>query len=185
MAGGFRLAHAVAYEVRLHLARGLDRLWNSPCTPDGRCHHEEALQLRRELSNVHFTSSLTSLARIALKRGDEREALAHLDEALAGAREYAQAGTILLATMLRAPFRDGGVQAALDALEEHEARADFRTKLEVYFRLWELIKDEVHLDEAHRLLQFALEHTEPEHRRSMLEKVPLHAEINVAWEQRG
>lgn len=34
------LAGAVADEVRLHLARGLDRLWETPCVEHGCCHHE-------------------------------------------------------------------------------------------------------------------------------------------------
>jgi hypothetical protein len=40
-----KLARAVANEVRLHLARGLDRVWASQCTKDGTCHHHTALQL--------------------------------------------------------------------------------------------------------------------------------------------
>lgn len=44
-AGG--LARAVANEVRLHLARGLDRVWEVPCA-DGTCHHKTALQLATE-----------------------------------------------------------------------------------------------------------------------------------------
>lgn len=44
---GINLAHAVANEVRLHLARGLDRAWEEPCA-DGACHHEVALQLAVE-----------------------------------------------------------------------------------------------------------------------------------------
>jgi len=42
------LARSVANEVRLHLARGLDRLWEVPCTSSGTCHHERALQLAIE-----------------------------------------------------------------------------------------------------------------------------------------
>jgi hypothetical protein len=39
------LARAVAHEVRLHLARGLDRVWQAPCPDVGRCHHEVALEI--------------------------------------------------------------------------------------------------------------------------------------------
>jgi hypothetical protein len=39
------LARAVAHGVRLHLARGLDRVWEAPCTNVGRCHHEVALEV--------------------------------------------------------------------------------------------------------------------------------------------
>ena len=34
------LAHAVALEVQLHLARGLDQVWKTPCLESGCCHHE-------------------------------------------------------------------------------------------------------------------------------------------------
>ena len=37
---GFNLAEAVADEVRLNLARGLDPVWAAPCPEQGRCHHE-------------------------------------------------------------------------------------------------------------------------------------------------
>jgi len=47
-AAASNLARAAAHEVRVHLARGLDRLWEIPCPQDGPCHHEEALQLSTE-----------------------------------------------------------------------------------------------------------------------------------------
>ena len=37
---GVNFARAVAYEVRLHLARGLDHVWKTSCLKDGHCHHE-------------------------------------------------------------------------------------------------------------------------------------------------
>jgi len=46
---GVNLAHAVADEVRLHFARGLDRVWEVPCAADGGCHHEIAMQLTLEI----------------------------------------------------------------------------------------------------------------------------------------
>ncbi len=42
------LARAVANEVRVHLARGLDRVWEVPCSADQTCHHVTALQLAIE-----------------------------------------------------------------------------------------------------------------------------------------
>lgn len=42
------LATALPNEVRVHLARGLDRLWQTPCANRGRCHHEDALNLMIE-----------------------------------------------------------------------------------------------------------------------------------------
>ena len=45
---GVNLAQAVANEARLHLARGLDHIWETPCAEDGRCHHEVGFQLATE-----------------------------------------------------------------------------------------------------------------------------------------
>ena len=44
----FRLARAVPEETRVHLARGMDAIWDSPCIEDGRCHHELALDVAVE-----------------------------------------------------------------------------------------------------------------------------------------
>ena len=45
---GVNLARAVADEVRLHLARGLDHLWKAPCMEHGRCHHELGWRIATE-----------------------------------------------------------------------------------------------------------------------------------------
>ena len=45
---GLRLARSTVYEVRLHLARGLDHVWESPCVHEGQCHHEIGFRLATE-----------------------------------------------------------------------------------------------------------------------------------------
>ena len=45
---GVNLARTPSYEVRLHLARGLDQLWETPCARSGRCHHEAGWRLVTE-----------------------------------------------------------------------------------------------------------------------------------------
>ena len=45
---GINLARAVADEVRLHLARGLDHVWKTPCVEHGCCHHELGWQMATE-----------------------------------------------------------------------------------------------------------------------------------------
>ena len=42
------LARAVSCEVRLHLARALDHVWETPCSDDSRCHHEAGLRFTIE-----------------------------------------------------------------------------------------------------------------------------------------
>ena len=44
---GINLAQAVANEVRLHLARGLDHVWKTPCV-HRRCHHDVAWRIATE-----------------------------------------------------------------------------------------------------------------------------------------
>jgi DNA-binding transcriptional ArsR family regulator len=39
------LVQAVPNEVRVHLARGLDRVWLTPCVDAGTCHHQVALEI--------------------------------------------------------------------------------------------------------------------------------------------
>ena len=48
MSAGRRVAQATANEIRLYLARGLDRVWAAPCSSDERCHHELAFDLAVE-----------------------------------------------------------------------------------------------------------------------------------------
>ena len=43
-----KLAQSGTNEVPLHLARGLDHHWKTPCTEHGRCHHEVAWQIATE-----------------------------------------------------------------------------------------------------------------------------------------
>ncbi|MCY4673934.1 MAG: hypothetical protein OXD43_09275 [Bacteroidetes bacterium] len=45
---GIGLAQSIANEVRLHLARGLDHLWQVPCVEKGCCHHDVGLRLAIE-----------------------------------------------------------------------------------------------------------------------------------------
>lgn len=47
-AAGFKIAQAVASEARLHLARGLDHLWATPCVQEGSCHHQAGWKIAIE-----------------------------------------------------------------------------------------------------------------------------------------
>jgi len=42
------LAGTLSYEIRLHLARGLDALWTTPCENQRTCHHETGLRIATE-----------------------------------------------------------------------------------------------------------------------------------------
>ena len=45
---GVNLARAVADEVQLHLARGLDHVWKTSCVKDGHCHHDLGWRIATE-----------------------------------------------------------------------------------------------------------------------------------------
>ena len=47
-AAGLNIARAVPNEVRIHLARGLDHLWATPCVQDGPCHHQVGWRIATE-----------------------------------------------------------------------------------------------------------------------------------------
>lgn len=46
---GIRLAQTISYEVRLHFARGMDHVWQTPCTEKGHCHHEVGWDFVKEM----------------------------------------------------------------------------------------------------------------------------------------
>jgi len=79
----------------------------------------------------------------------------------------------------------GDIEAALAALAEYGERAAHDTNMDACFRLWELTKDQTHLEEAHRLLMFMRDHAPADCRDSMIENVPLHRDIMKAWEEQG
>ncbi len=147
--------------------------------------HEQALELRRGLRDAFVADSLSGLARVALARRNRDEAQMLLDEALAVANEHERPRSILVALALRASLAPERTAELVDALDAYEDRADLSTKLEVRLRLWELTGEAAHLEEAHRLLSFALAHAAPEHRPGMLASVPVHAAIQAAWEERS
>jgi hypothetical protein len=53
--------------------------------------------------------------------------------------------------------------------------------MEARFRLHEVTGERAHLEEAKRLLDFAVEHTPEAYRETMTANVPLHREIAEAW----
>jgi serine/threonine protein kinase/tetratricopeptide (TPR) repeat protein len=153
---------------------------------EARRFYEEALALRREISYAKgVTSTLIELGRLRGSEGDESDATAHLDEAISLAEGLKVPGLILSATVERARLPGGDVEATLAALEEHEERVEHGTKMNVRFRLWELTKDKTHLEEAKRLLDFAVDHSPEDCRDSMIENVPLHRNIMRAWDEHG
>ena len=78
------LGRAVAYEVRLHLARGLDHVWEAPCTEGGLCHHRVGLQLTTETMRDCVRGDWPPGARrpsVVTLEDPVRESLANTDDA--------------------------------------------------------------------------------------------------------
>ncbi|MHC4449306.1 MAG: serine/threonine-protein kinase [Planctomycetota bacterium] len=147
---------------------------------------ELALARRRELGEHSILAeSMTFLAGLDAKGGDLVGAAARLDEALVVARDVGSPEAILAATVERARHSFGSVDAALDALGEHEDRVAYSERMDARFRLWELTQDPVHLAEAHRLVVHTRAHAPEQDRRSMIENVPLYRDIMSAWEKHG
>jgi tetratricopeptide (TPR) repeat protein len=148
--------------------------------------HGEALALWRGLGYKHMVAdSLADAGKVEFARGDHESAVAHTEEAMALAREVQQPDTILSTTVCRARLPGGDKDAALAALEEHEAHVTHDTKMEARFYLWELTRDRAHLEKAHCLLCFMRDHAPADCRVSMIENFPLHRDIMKAWEEHG
>ena len=81
---GINLGRAVANEVRLHLSRGLDHVWDTPCTEDGRCHHKVGLRLATETTRDCIRRDRPAGARrrtVVTLEDPVRESLANTDDA--------------------------------------------------------------------------------------------------------
>jgi tetratricopeptide (TPR) repeat protein len=147
---------------------------------------EAGLALKKEISNKNgMAYALLMLADIEESQGEEQAAIRRSEESLALARELKSPDLILRATAYRALLPGGDSEDALAAFEEYEDRVELSTKMECRFQLWELTKDQIHLTEAKRLLDFAVKHSPEDCRTSMIENVPLHRDIMKAWEESG
>jgi predicted ATPase len=144
----------------------------------------ESLAVRRDVGEKGTVAeSLVGLARIDAARGETERAGARIEEALALVDETGAHSTILSATLVRMRLPGADVDAALAALAEHEEHSNYPTRMQARYRLWELTRDQSHLEEAHRLLVHLREHAPAEDRDSMIENVPLHRDIMRAWEE--
>lgn len=87
---GINLGQTEPYEVRLHLARGLDDLWKAPCTTGAGCHHEAGLEMVAEsirycaLGQVDQETGTRSAQRVEDPLGETIERLP--DDAVMAAR---------------------------------------------------------------------------------------------------
>ena len=98
---GLKLARAVEDEVRLHLARGFDPLWITPCVDHGRCHHELGWQIT--------TESMRQCMRGGWDPDKPQRRLLRLEEPLIESLAAAPADSILVSRL------DGAIRALAPA----------------------------------------------------------------------
>jgi serine/threonine protein kinase/tetratricopeptide (TPR) repeat protein len=135
--------------------------------------YEEALALRRE---IQYPSGIAD-TQVAL--GRLRESRELLEEAVQIACEIDRVDPRVLGLVYL-----GDVPAAEDALRTYGDRMRMLDRTKAHFELWKQTAKPEHLEEAHRLHEYILEHAPEEARGSMIENVPLHREITEAWRDR-
>ena len=148
--------------------------------------YQEAIDIAREIGhNKSVADVLCALGRVRAGQGRSAEAIGHLDEATALARELDVPNTEVMALCRRAPLEGGDATALLDALSSHEPRIAHSTRTEARFVLWEETGDAAQLAEAHALMMEGQANAPDADRESMLRNVPLHAAIVKAWASRS
>ncbi|MHC4469493.1 MAG: ATP-binding protein, partial [Planctomycetota bacterium] len=125
-----------------------------------------------------------SLGRVCREAGRTDEALSHVEDALAKAREMGSGPSICQASALLCQLDPDAAASALESFEEHKDSLGQSERMEISFLLHVATKDPEHLEEAHRLLVFRRDRAPEEHRETMIANVPLHREILEAWEDR-
>ena len=147
--------------------------------------HRKTLALCREIQDVFgIAQSLVWLSWILVDadRADEAKPLLHEAQAVAEGL-LDPAPRILSLALLAVAGDDPG--RALSALEDVEGRLAHYPRMQARFLLWTAAGERAHLEEAHRLLQHLRDHAPEDYRTSMLENVPLHRDIVVAWKEHG
>lgn len=134
--GGLRLARAVADETRLYLARGLDAVWRTPCSAEGKCHHEVGLDLAIESArdSVLGNWDVATQRRRVERLGDP------LSETLPGIADEA-----IFVARLDAAIRATGAAAVAETCVQNRARELLLTLLAAQRR--GLLAHDHHFDE--------------------------------------
>jgi tetratricopeptide (TPR) repeat protein len=139
--------------------------------------HHEAMGVRDKSAASLLLQYGALLAR--LERADE--ARAHLEEALAMATESGSPSARVL-SLVHLALLDGGHPAkAIEALREDTKRLEHGSCMEARFLLYKATGDKQHLEAAHDLLTFFVEHAPEQYRETTLTNVKLHRGIMAAW----
>jgi tetratricopeptide (TPR) repeat protein len=136
--------------------------------------YAQSVSLRRAIAYPSgVAESLLALGRLRKRSGKDAEAV--LKEAQQVAREIDRPDEFVLSEV----YLGAGV-AAEAALKSHGPRMRVRDRMEAHFELWRATQKAEHLAEARRLHRHLIDHAPPDRRETMVEHVPLHAEIEKA-----
>jgi len=148
------------------------------------CYREALAQFRQILKHHGTARCLVLLGRLFTGLGRTAEALRHLEEGLALARENEVHEALVLGEAYTALLTRGSTEEARRQLTEHGARLELSQALEAHFVLWRADGDPALLEKAHAILAHMRDHAPAEYRTAMIENVPLHREILAAWDAR-
>jgi tetratricopeptide (TPR) repeat protein len=150
---------------------------------------DRAEQLYREvLAHRHSIGHLDGKAETLHRLGEllaasdrSDQARVALDEAVNLAKRVDDPRTRVLTACQLALLPDGDAQEAVTAFELDEKRLAHQAKLQACYLLWKATKDPAHLQKAHDLLVYLLDHGPPDLCEAGRESVPMHREIANAW----
>ena len=139
--------------------------------------HTEAMGARDQHAGEAHLRYGVFLGRIG--RADEGRP--HLEEALAIGKAAGTPSLEALALLRLALPEDGDPAAALAVVTEAEALMGHAIRVEARFLLYRATGDTQHLEAAHDLLLFFVEHAPEEYKETTLTHVALHRDIVAAW----
>ena len=121
-----------------------------------------------------------SLGRVLLARDQAAEAVRVLEEAIEQGEELNKPGVVVFGAAVRALAPGGDPAHAERLLSRYEDRLTTWKRMQTWYLLWLVTRNQEHLDEATRLMRNVLEDVEPARRERMLSAVPLFREIQSA-----
>ncbi len=146
---------------------------------------EEALALQIEIAFRGGIDALYARARLRAQLGETNAARNDFTSAAVIAEKLDLAPFAVLCAVGLASLPGGEPAPALARLAKHAAHLDVFVRMDACFLLWRITDDALLLVDAKRQLDFAVEHSPPEFRKSMLTNVRLHREIVEAASQHG
>jgi tetratricopeptide (TPR) repeat protein len=149
-------------------------------------HYRSSIALSRDIRyKFDCAEVLALLGRLQLARGHPETARDSLQESREMSREIDRPDSEAIAAAYLALLPGGSAGEAEELCRTSESHIGHFERVELRFVLWRATGKPEHLAEAHRQLMFLRDHAPEDCKQSILENVPLHAEIVAAWEVHG